>query len=148
MEAEIIKPVVALVAWTLFMWLWMYATRIPAMQKVEGLDVNKLVGGTGANLDAILPPHIQWKAHNYNHLHEQPTIFYAVAIALALIDPQNATNVALAWGYVGFRVAHSLVQATVNKVAIRFALFTLATLCLIGLAANAVIVAFRLSGAA
>src|SRR3546814_20817901 len=67
----------------MIMWVWMYATRIPAMSRAK-IDAAKMVGGTGKNLDDVLPAEVQWKAHNYNHLMEQPTVFYAVAIALAV----------------------------------------------------------------
>ena len=79
----------------------------------------------------------QWKSHNYNHLMEQPTIFYAIAITLALMDMDGGINYWLAWGYVGFRVLHSLVQATVNVIAYRLPIFLLATLCLGGLTVQA-----------
>ena len=133
----ILGPVVALVAWSLVMFLWMYVTRIPAMRRAGLLD-QPMVGGTGRKLDDLIDERVQWKAHNYNHLMEQPTLFYAVAISLALLGGGNAwINVALAWGYVALRVVHSLVQATVNIVKIRFALFALASICLIGLTVHA-----------
>jgi hypothetical protein len=142
MVAEILKPVIVLAAWTMVMWLWMYATRIPAMQKVEGLNPNEMVGGTGGSLDAVLPARIQWIAHNYNHLHEAPTVFYAVALALAMMGAGNGGNATIAWVYVGLRIAHSLVQATVNRVIIRFALFALSSIALIMLVVHAAMVAF------
>ena len=46
-------------------------------------------------------------------------------------------NVWLAWGYVGFRIAHSLIQCTSNIVKYRFPLFLLASLCLVGLTVHA-----------
>ena len=144
MDAEIIRPVITLVGWTIVMWVWMYATRIPAMQRVKGLDMAGMVGTTGRTLDDILPPQVQWKAHNYNHLHEQPTLFYAVALTLVLLGAGNGTNALLAWAYVGFRILHSIVQVTSNKVAVRFTIFLLASLCLIPLWANAFMLAFRL----
>jgi hypothetical protein len=132
----ILGPVIALAAWTMIMWAWMYATRIPAMQKAK-IDAAKIVGTTGAGLDAILPPQIQWKAHNYNHLMEQPTVFYAVALALAIAGLGDGINAQLAWAYVGLRVVHSLVQATVNRVMIRFLVFALASLVLVAMIINA-----------
>ena len=140
MHAEILKPVVVLIAWTLVMLLWMLVTRLPAMG-AAGVDLNKLVGSKPADAER-LPPNVQWKAHNYNHLHEQPTLFYAVALVLALISQGDGLNAALAWGYVGFRILHSLVQATVNRVSIRFALFVLASSCLIALTVHAAIAVF------
>ena len=135
---DILKPVVALLGWTMLMWVWMYATRIPAINKLPkegGPDAD--VGWTGAKLDGLIAPNIQWKAHNYNHLHEAPTLFYAIAITLALMGMGDGINYWLAWGYVGFRIVHSIVQATVNIVAYRFTLFALATACLIGLTVHA-----------
>ena len=79
----ILGPVATLALWSMIMWVWMYATRIPAMQKAK-IDAKNLVGTTGRGLDDVLPPEVQWKAHNYNHLMEQPTVFYAVALALAV----------------------------------------------------------------
>jgi len=138
---EILQPVVALLAWTMVMWVWMYATRIPAMLKA-GIDAKGLVGTTGASLRAQLPDNVSWKADNYNHLHEAPTIFYAVAIVLAIIGAGDGLNTTLAWAYVGLRVLHSIVQATVNRVALRFALFALSSLALMALIVHAAIAVF------
>ena len=126
-EHGMMTPVLALVAWTFVMWLWMYATRIPAMQKAN-VDVAEL-SRTGAPL--VLPPEVARVADNYNHLHEQPTIFYALALAAQLIGAGDAVNVGLAWTYVAIRVAHSLVQATKNVIPLRFLLFALGSLVLL-----------------
>lgn len=136
MHSGILVPVVALVAWTLVMLVWMLALRIPAMGKA-GVDLGKLVGSKGSDADRILPAEAQWKAHNYNHLHEQPTLFYAIALTLALLDRGDGINLWLAWAYVILRVAHSVVQATFNKVSTRFALFLLSTLVLAALTLHA-----------
>lgn len=133
----IIGPVVALVAWSLIVMLWMYATRIPAMRRAK-IDIRGMVGGRGTGLDGVVEDEVQWKAHNYNHLMEQPTLFYAVCLSLALLGGGDVwINVALAWAYVALRVVHSLVQATVNVVRWRFLFFALASICLIGLAVHA-----------
>jgi hypothetical protein len=140
---EILKPVVVLAAWTMVMWLWMYATRIPAMSKA-GIDAKTLTGGTGTSLDQVLPPSVQWKAHNYNHLHEAPTVFYAVAIVLAIVGQGDGINAMIGWAYVGLRVVHSLVQAISNRVILRFGLFVLSSLALIALTLHAAIAVFDL----
>lgn len=136
MYSEILAPVVVLVAWTLVMLVWMVLLRIPAMRKA-GVDLNKLVGAKGSDADKILPAAAQWKAHNYNHLHEQPTLFYAIALALAVMGQGHGINLWLAWAYVILRIAHSLVQATFNKVSTRFVLFLLSTLALVALTLHA-----------
>ncbi len=131
-QAEILKPMAVLAMWTMVMWLWMYITRIPAMRKA-GIDSKTLVGGTGKSLDEVLPGKVQWIAHNYNHLHEAPTVFYAVALALAITGMGDGLNAEIAWAYVLLRIVHSLVQAISNRVVVRFALFALSSLALIAL---------------
>jgi hypothetical protein len=124
----LIGPVFALIGWTFVMWAWMYATRIPAMQRLK-IDPQE-VARTGT---LNLPPEVSRVADNYNHLHEQPTIFYALAIAAQLAGANDPWNVYLAWTYVGLRIVHSLVQATYNIIMIRFAIFTIGTLVLFAL---------------
>ena len=132
----ILQPVVALAAWTMVMWLWMYATRIPALIAAK-VDPERLVTDPDSTLDRLLPAQVQWKAHNYNHLHEAPTVFYAIAIVLAIVGQGDGFNMWLGWAYVALRVLHSLIQATVNKVMVRFVVFVLSSLVLIALIVHA-----------
>lgn len=141
-NAPILAPVIALVFWTMLIWLWMYVTRIPAMMKSKDIDANKMVGGLGSDLDAVLPAQVQWKAHNYNHLLAEPTLFYAVALTLALIGAGDGFNVTLAWAYVALRVVHSLIQVTINRVLYRFSVFVLSSVVLIWLTINAALLVF------
>jgi hypothetical protein len=127
-NAEFLMPVLALIAWTFVMWAWMYATRLPAMRKA-GIDPQE--AATSDALAQRLPPEVRWVADNYNHLHEQPTIFYALMFLAALTGGNDRTALALAWAYVGIRVVHSLVQATVNRIVVRFAIFMLGSLVLV-----------------
>jgi hypothetical protein len=126
-NAEFLSPVLALVAWTLVMWIWMYATRIPAMN-AAGLDPQEAAyPGTWAHR---LRPGVRSVADNYNHLHEQPTIFYALMFFAALTGGGDATALKLAWCYVVLRVLHSLVQATFNRVIVRFSIFAIGSIVL------------------
>ena len=127
MTDSILTPSLALIAWTLVVWVWMVATRIPAMQKAriapqEGKHTRALAGK--------LPSEVQAVADNYNHLMEQPTIFYALVAYVFLSGAESRLNIALAWAYVGLRVVHSLVQNTSNVVTTRFYIFVASTLCL------------------
>jgi hypothetical protein len=142
MHSEILKPVVILAAWTMVMWVWMYLTRIPAMSKVPGMDINNKIGGTGGDLEAVLPGKVQWIAHNYNHLHEAPTVFYAIALTLAMIGQGDNLNATIACAYVALRIAHSLVQVLWNRVMVRFVLFALSSIALMMLVTHAVISVF------
>ncbi|MEZ5560050.1 MAG: MAPEG family protein [Pseudomonadales bacterium] len=120
---SMIGPVLALIAWTFVMWAWLYATRIPAMRRAN-VDVAEL-SRTGAPL--MLPPEVSRVADNYNHLHEQPTIFYALALAAQIAGAADSVSVGVAWAYVALRVLHSLVHATGNIIPLRFAVFMLAS---------------------
>ena len=131
---EFLTPVLVLVAWTLAMWVWMYATRIPAM-KEAGIDPQDAAyPGTWSH--RLRRPEVRSIADNYNHLHEQPTIFYALMFFAALTGGGDATALKLAWAYVLLRIAHSLVQATFNRVIVRFGVFALATLALMAMTAR------------
>ena len=136
MHSPILAPLVALVLWSFVMWAWLYATRIPAIVK------NKIVldpQRPKEEFHAHLPARVRWKADNYNHLMEQPTLFYAVALTLALIGEGMGLNAGLAWLYVGLRVVHSLVQAMVNVIMLRFAIFMVASVVLLVLALRAAV---------
>ena len=144
MEQEILKPLAVLAGWTMVMWIWMYATRIPAINKLpKPTEAGADQGWTGAMLEGLIPREIQWKAHNYNHLHEAPTVFYAVALALAFIGQGNGLNATIAWAYVALRIVHSVFQSTVNKVMPRFVLFALSSLCLMALTLHLLLAVFR-----
>lgn len=135
--SPIVAPVIALAAWTHFMWFWMYATRIPAISAAKlKLDPNLPKG----QLMATLPPRVRWKADNYNHLFEQPTVFYAVALTLAVVGHGAGASAWLAWAYVALRVAHSLVQALWNNIHVRFAVFATSSLVLMALTVKAALV--------
>ena len=132
-EHGMIAPVVALIVWSLIMLIWLYATRIPAMAKAK----IKPGAATKEQMEALPSAN---PANNYNHLMEQPTLFYAVCFALQFLGQgDNAVNIGLAWLYVVIRVVHSLVQATVNIIVIRFLIFVAASLVLMALTVHAAI---------
>ena len=135
-DSPIFTPAIALVLWSLVMLGWLAIARLPAMSKV-GLNLNRLVGSRGANLEGVIPDRANWKSHNYTHLMEQPTIFYATVVILGVIGAGDGVNLQLDWGSVGLRIAHSLVQALWNRVAVRFLLFCASTAVLVLLAINA-----------
>ena len=139
MHSDILQPVVALLVWTFVMWAWMYATRLPAISKYK-IPLDSDV--PPRELMNKLPPEVRWKADNYNHLMEAPTLFYAVAMTLAVTGAGSGVIATIAWAYVALRVLHSLVQATTNHIPTRFALFFLSSLVLAALVTRAVIVVF------
>ena len=139
MRSSILAPLVALVLWSFVMWAWLYATRIPAVRKKNVVyDPHR----PAEEFHAQLPAQVRWKADNYNNLMEQPTLFCAVTLTLALLNADAGLNTGLAWLYVGLRIAHSLVQAIINVILLRFAFFMAASLVLLVMSVRAAIMVF------
>ncbi|RNJ63379.1 MAG: MAPEG family protein [Porphyrobacter sp. IPPAS B-1204] len=136
MQAQILAPAAVLVVWSIIMLFWMAGVRLPALKKA-GIDLGARPGGRGQDLEGQVEPRINWPAHNYSHLMEQPTVFYPTVVILAMMGP-GAFDIALAWGYVALRIVHSIWQATVNTVPVRFLLFIISTTALLVLAIRAV----------
>src|SRR5829696_6348011 len=138
MYSPILAPVVALVAWTLLIMIWMMASRFAAMRR-KGISLKGRVGGRGGvALEGVVEDEVMWKSHNYMHLVEQPTLFYAIALTLAVGHAGGGYSTILAWAYVVLRILHSLVQILVNIVTYRFILWALSSLVLIGLAVQGI----------
>lgn len=135
MQAQVLTPAAVLVLWSIVMLFWLAGARLPALKALGGIGKAR-PGGRGQDLEGVLPDEVNWKAHNYSHLMEQPTLFYATVTILAIMGPATL-DVLLAWGYVALRIVHSIWQATINRVPVRFTLFLLSTLCLIALALRA-----------
>lgn len=135
MNTGMLAPAAVLVAWSLIMLLWMGVVRQPAL-KNAGVTLRESRGKRGQDLEGVVTEDVMWKSHNYTHLMEQPTLFYALVLILALAG-NDGVDVILAWAYVAVRVVHSLWQATVNTVPVRLTLFTLGTLVLIAFTVKA-----------
>lgn len=136
MQTQMLAPAAILILWTLVVLLWIIPPRFGSIAKVEKSKLPRKAGVRGQDLEGVIPDRANWPAHNHTHLHEQPTLFYAVSIILAL-SGAAALDVTLAWVYVGLRIAHSLWQILVNKVPVRFVLFLASSLVLIALAIRA-----------
>ncbi|TKA79652.1 hypothetical protein B0A55_03438 [Friedmanniomyces simplex] len=130
----LLGPLVGLASWSFIMEAWMYAYRIPALSKYN-VDVSPNMSTQDMNKN--IPRSLQWPADNYNHLMEQPTVFYAVTLALDRLGVQDDVTVGLAWTYLGLRVVHSLVQATRNPIMIRFQIFLCSSVVLLGMTGKA-----------
>jgi hypothetical protein len=136
MQSSILTPAAVLVVWSLVVMLWMMVSRFSAFGEAK-IDLSKAPpGGRGQDLEGRIPPVVNWKAHNYSHLMEQPTLFYATVFILAM-SGATALDVSLAWGYVWIRMVHSVWQATVNRIPVRSGLFFVSSFFLIVLAVRA-----------
>jgi len=123
----ILQPVIVVALLTLFITLWVLFTRIPAMVR---LRIHPQKVQDTSKFKDLLPPEISRISNNYNNLFEQPTLFYAVAIVIAVLGHVDAIHVYSAWVYAICRIVHSLVQATVDIVRLRFAVFVLSWIAL------------------
>ena len=139
MNVNILAPAAVLALWSLVVLIWMVSVRLPAF-KTAGINLAepRPGGRRGIDLEPLLPDPVNWKAHNYAHLHEQPTVFYAVVVLLAISNGASDLNIQLAWAYTVLRIAHSIVHVTTNFVPVRFLLFFLSTIALFALAINCV----------
>lgn len=138
MQAQALAPAAVLVLWSLVVLVWAAVARKQGLDKAGMSLKTAPPGGRGQDLETVIEPRVNWKSHNYTHLMEQPTIFYAAVVILAIMGA-GALDVLLAWAYVALRIVHSVWQATVNRIQLRLALFGLSTLCLLVLALRAVI---------
>jgi len=128
MQAHLIlQPVLVVGLLTVVMTVWMYLTRLPAMYR---LRIHPQKAQDTNALRALLPKDVTRVSNNYNHLFEQPTLFYAVAISIAVLGHVDELHVTCAWLYAGLRIVHSLIQATVDRVFARFIIFLLSSLVL------------------
>lgn len=133
---EFLTPMLALILWTFVIWMVLYSRRLPAMKAAK---INPQKYATNPNLASELPDRARWAANNYNHLHEQPVLFYALMAYLFMTGQTDTINLALAWAYVIIRVLHSLVQISKNIIMVRFSLFSLGSLVLLVIGVRAAI---------
>ena len=135
---EILVPPAVLVVWTMIMAIWLNVDRVRALGKAKINTGDLKPGARGSDLAQIAPGMRDWPAHNYNHLMEQPTIFYAASVILAL-GGAAPLDTGLAWAYVVIRVLHSIWQATINTLQIRSALFSLSSMVMLVMAVRALL---------
>jgi len=132
-----LSPVLALIIWSLMIWVLLYARRLPMLKGADlSADSAKSPDGEWKNK---LPLKVQAPAHNYNHLMEQPTIFYALMFVLFLTEKHSAAALGLGWAYVVLRVIHSLIQINAGEIKWRFIVFSLSTFCLMAMIVTAFI---------
>lgn len=137
-NATILAPAAVLILWSLIVMFWMTTTRLQAFNAAGITLASAEQGSRYADVEADMPASVNWKSHNYTHLMEQPTLFYGVVAVLALAGDTSSLSLGLAWAYTGLRIVHSLWQCLVNKIPPRVVLFFVSSLCLLGLAINAV----------
>ena len=130
MNNLILQPILFMGLLSTVMMIWMYATRIPAAKVLEreGVDMQGL--SHPAAVSGMFPSRVERIADNYNHLWEQPTLFYAIIFVIWAQGHTDNLHLSLAWSYCLLRLIHSLVQCTANSVWLRFSVFMLSWVAL------------------
>jgi hypothetical protein len=137
MNSPILAPAAALIVWSMLVLFYMIATRFRAFAKADIDLAGAEPGSQYSDVESVLPAKVNWVSHNYTHLMEQPTLFYAVVAVLALAGEGQGINLTLAWAYMGSRVVHTLWQVGINIVTVRVAIFAVSSTILLALAVNA-----------
>jgi hypothetical protein len=123
----ILGPFLALMLLTLVVWIYMYVRRIAFIQ---GSRVDPRQLEIPGELARLSPAAISNPSDNLKNLFELPVLFYALVLLLLVTERVDDTYVAAAWVFVAFRVAHSIVHCTFNRVLVRFYCYLAASLAL------------------
>lgn len=126
-DEEILRSVVGMLLLTFVVFIALYATRLPAMNRAK---IDPQQAENPAFLKSALPASVRCVADNYNHLFEAPVAFYAICLVIVLLGHSDALHAQCAKAYLFARIAHSAVQCTFNKVVVRFLFFVLSWVAL------------------
>lgn len=123
-RATIFWPILGQVLLTFVVWVALYRSRVGEMRarriRPQALATSRSAATTLENIAA---------ADNFRNLFEMPVLFYAVCLALAVMDFVTPPQIALAWLFVALRAAHSLIHITYNRVMHRFAVYVASSVC-------------------
>ena len=118
-------PMYLMLVLTLFIGTYTVLGRIRSVSKGEV----KIKTYRTMDYDAM-PEKLAVAGRCFNNQFEVPTLFYAVTISIAALGHVDVFYVGCAWTYAVLRIGHSLVQATFDRVMVRFVLFVLSWLVL------------------
>jgi hypothetical protein len=118
----LVVPMMAHVAWTAFLYVWLTVARAPA---IWGIGRSP----DGSNPFAAIEPRI---SANLSNQFEWPLLFH-IACVLFMHARPNPTAELLAWIFVAGRVLHSAVQILTRNVRLRGLIFTINFLAVLGL---------------
>ena len=133
---EILYPMFLVITLSGILFLLLAATRLPSIIKYFG----KLQAAKHSeDLRPNLPTAARNITDNYNHLFEQPTLFYALVTYIYLMQHVDTIHLYLAWFYAALRIAHSFIQITSNNVSYRALMFIGSGACLMFMIAKEIL---------
>ena len=125
---DILLPMLAMIILTAAVSMLLLATRLPLIIRHFG----HLQGAMHSDeLRPKLSPRMRFITDNYNHLFEQPVLFYALVVYLHLSETIDELQIQMAWLYVASRAIHSLIHLTNNNVSARALAFVISMIILI-----------------
>jgi hypothetical protein len=115
----ILLPLLAQVALTFVVWFWMYYTRISEIQRKRIISDDLAISARAKTLltESAGP------ADNFRNQFEVPVLFYVAILLSLMLLIQDNLLIMLAWLFVAFRAAHSLIHCTYNRVMHRFTVY-------------------------
>jgi len=126
-NSTILLPFFGVMLLTLVVWVYMYVCRTSYLLR-EKIDLRKV--DTPEKAATVIPGTVSLASHNLKNLFELPVIFYAVCLYLFVSNLVDAIYLAAAWWFFAFRLVHSLIHCSYNKVEHRFAAYILAAIAL------------------
>ncbi len=123
--SAILPPFFGVMLLTLVVWIYMYVRRTSYLLR-EKIDLRTV--DTPEKAATVVPERVSLASHNLKNLFELPVIFYAICLYLFLSDSVDGIYLLAAWWFFAFRVVHSLIHCTYNKVEHRFAAYMLAAI--------------------
>ncbi len=120
----ILLPLLVQVLLTFMVWIYLFALRIPEIsrKKINPQDLRDR-----AEAHQLLTVSAA-ASNNLKNLFELPVLFYVAVLLSLVLMIQDMLLVQLSWGFVVFRMVHSVIHCSYNNVTHRF--ITYATSCL------------------
>lgn len=125
----ILWPAIAMAALIFVVWA------VLVRQRMRHIKANRPTRADFADAEAAgryFRP-VERSGRNFANLFETPVLFFAIIPLLLQTGQASGVQVGLAWAFVAFRAAHSIIHIGPNKVLIRFYAYLGATLALMGM---------------
>ena len=110
-------PILATLLLTLLVWIYLFVQRI-GYSRANDIDIEAFK--TPGDTAELIPGPKSSASNNFQNLLEMPLVFYTICFYLTVFGGVDDLHVTCAWVFVIFRVVHSLVHCTVNRVLFRF----------------------------
>jgi len=126
-QEMIFIPFFGMMFLTIAVWGYMYYLRLSffVRQKIDPQSV-----ATSHQLLSVVPDKINTPSDNLINLFELPVLFYAVCVYLYVTRQVDSINLVLSYSFLVFRICHSVIHCTYNKVMHRFYLYVLSSFVL------------------